>query len=375
MGMRVLVIASFPDSLLNFRGPLLGAIVARSHELHVAAPDLVEGSELRRELEAHRFNVHDIRLCRTGINPLGDLYLLWTLRRLMWRIKPDIVLAYTAKPVIYGTLAAWLAGVKHRYALITGLGYAFTGQASGLCGIIKGIVLTLYRLSLRRSHKVFFQNTDDQTDFRELGLLPNSVPSVVVNGSGVDLNTFHVASLHSGASHFLLIARLLVNKGLREYAMAAKYLKAVYPDVQFSLAGWLDGNPDAISRAELDSWIQGGYIKYLGSLQDVRPAIAQCSVYVLPSYREGTPRTVLEAMAMCRAVITTDAPGCRETVLNGETGFLVPVKSVDALITAMERFILDPDLARKLGQRGRDLAEGKYDVRKVNAVMLREMDL
>ena len=373
--MRVLVIGSYADSLSYFRGALLAAMLLRSHEVHVAAPDLLEGTELRRQLEGRRLNVHDISLCRTGLNPLGDLYLLLSLLALMRRIKPDVVLTYTAKPIIYGILAAWLAGVRRRYALITGLGFAFTEQASGLHGIVKGIVLSLYRLSLRRSHKAFFQNTDDQEYFRELGFLPISVPSVVVNGSGVDLERFHMVSIPSGAPHFLLIARLLVSKGLREYAIAAQYLKAVYPNVQFSLAGWLDDNPDSIRRDELHSWIQGGAIQYLGNLQDVRPAIAQCTVYVLPSYREGTPRTVLEAMSMCRAVITSDAPGCRETVVDGETGFLVPVKSIDALIAAMERFIHDPALARRLGQRGRALAEDKYDVKKVNAVMLSEMGL
>lgn len=373
--MRVLVIGSYADSLYNFRGALLAAMVARSHEVHVAAPDLPEGSELRRQLEGCRLNVHDISLCRTGINPFGDLYFLCSSLALMRRIKPDILLTYTAKPVIYGILAAWLAGVKRRYALITGLGYAFTGQASGLRGIVKGIMLRLYKLSLRRSHKAFFQNTDDQQHFRDLGLLPSSIPSVVVNGSGVDLIRFHAASMPTGAPHFLLIARLLVSKGLREYVKAAQHLKAVYPDVQFSFAGWLDDNPDAISRDELDSWIQGGSLQYLGNLKDVRPAIAQCSVYVLPSYREGTPRTVLEAMSMCRAVITTDAPGCRETVVDGETGFLVPVKSIDALIAAMERFIHVPALARSFGQRGRALAEDKYDVKRVNAVILSEMGL
>jgi glycosyltransferase involved in cell wall biosynthesis len=373
--MRVLVIGSYAESLINFRGALLAAILSRGNEVHVAAPDLLEGSDLQRQLERLGVIVHNISLCRTGLNPLGDLYLLCSLLALMRRIKPDVVFTYTAKPVIYGILAAWLVGVRRRYALITGLGYAFNGQASGMRGVVKGIMLCLYKLSLSRSHKAFFQNTDDQEHFCQIGLLPSSIPSVVVNGSGVDLAHFHVVSLPNGAPHFLLIARLLVSKGLREYAKAAQHLKSVYPDVQFSLAGWLDDNPDAISRDELDSWIQDGSLQYLGNLKDVRPAIAQCSVYVLPSYREGTPRTVLEAMSMCRAVITTDAPGCRETVVDGETGFLVPVKSSDALIAAMERFILDPALARRLGQRGRSLAEDKYDVKRVNAVMLNEMGM
>lgn len=373
--MRVLVIASLAVSLLNFRGPLLDAMVARGHEVHLAAPDFADVFLLRQQLEGRGFKVHDIFLRRTGTNPLFDLYTLWTLQGLMRLIQPDVVLAYTIKPVVYGILAAWLAGVPRRYALITGLGYAFTGQTRGIRGNVNVVVQHLYRHALRRAHKVFFQNPDDHASFRELGLLPTAIASVVVNGSGVDLASFSVASLPTGAPHFLLIARLLGDKGVREYAQAAQRIKASHPQVQFSLVGWLDENPDAISQAELDAWVKAGTLNYLGRLHDVRPAIAKCTTYVLPSYREGTPRSVLEAMAMGRAVITTDAPGCRETVVDGENGFLVPVKSVDALAETIERFILDPNLARRMGQRGRALAEDKYDVHQVNAVMIREMGL
>ena len=294
----------------------------------------------------------------------------------MRRTQPDVVLAYTIKPVIYGTLAAWLVGVSRRYALITGLGYAFTGHAfGGIRSKVSAVVQFLYKQALCRVHKVFFQNTDDQALFYQLGLLPASTASVVVNGSGVDLDSFSFTPLPPGAPHFLLIARLLGDKGVREYAQAAQRIKANHTDVQFSLVGWIDENPDAITQSELDNWLTAGTLNYLGCLQDVRPSIAQCTVYVLPSYREGTPRTVLEAMAMGRAVITTNAPGCRETVLNGENGFLVPVKSVDALVVAMEQFIREPDLARQMGQRGRVLVEEKFNVHSVNAVMLHEMGL
>jgi len=167
----------------------------------------------------------------------------------------------------------------------------------------------------------------------------------------------------------------LGDKGVREYAQAAQRTRALYPQSRFSLVGWLDENPDAIAQTELDAWVQAGTLDFLGRLSDVRPAIEACSVYVLPSYREGTPRTVLEAMAMGRAIITTDAPGCRETVVDGDNGFLVPVRSVDALANAMARFIIDPTLAARMGQRSRQLAVDKYDVHKVNAVMLKEMGL
>ena len=221
---------------------------------------------------------------------------------------------------------------------------------------------------------MFFQNPDDETLFRKFRLLPETVPSFVVNGSGVDVAEYSVAPLPDKPC-FLLIARLLGDKGLREYAQAAQLVKSVYPEAVFRLVGWIDDNPDAITQRELDQWVDSGLLEFLGRLDDVRPAISGCSVYVLPSYREGTPRTVLEAMAMGRAVITTDAPGCRETVVDGDNGFLVPVKDINALADAMIKMVDTPGLAASMGERSRRIAEEKYDVHKVNAAMLEGMGI
>ncbi|MER1946504.1 glycosyltransferase family 4 protein [Stutzerimonas stutzeri] len=373
--MTFLLIAGYPDSLLNFRGPLLDALLARGLAVHVAAPDLPLGSPLRQQLEARCLQVHDVPLRRSGMNPLADFATLVQLWRLMRRIRPDHVLGYTIKPVIYGSLAACLAGVPRRFALITGLGYAFTGQqAGGLRGRLRALIQRLYSLALVSTHKVFFQNPDDEALFRFLDILRLGTPSCVVNGSGVDVAQFAVSPLPA-APRFLLIARLLGDKGVREYVEAARQVRGRYPEAQFSLVGWIDENPDAIEQAELDAWVTEGVVEYLGHLKDVRPAIADCSVYVLPSYREGTPRTVLEAMAMGRAIITTDAPGCRETVVDGDNGFLVPVKAVNELAAAMLRFVEQPLLAAQMGSRSRQIAEEKYDVHRVNAVMLKEMGI
>lgn len=370
---RLLLIAGLAESILNFRGDLLRAFQSKGLEIHVAAPPLADESGLRRDLEACGWIVHDIPLLRAGVNPLADLRTLWNLWRLMCRVKPDWVLPYTIKPVIYGLLAARLAGVPGRYAMITGLGYAFMGNAkrSQLARLVRG----LYRVALRSASKVFFQNGDDERLFRQLNLLKPDTPSCVVNGSGVNIAQFEVAPLPDSGLSFLLIARLLGDKGVREFVSAARKVKEKYPEARFSMVGWIDANPDCISSGELASWVEEGLIDYLGRLSDVRPAIASHTVYVLPSYREGTPRSVLEAMAMGRPIITTDAPGCRETVIDGVNGFVVPVKSAEALVQAMLMFIEEPGIAERMGAHSRDIAETKYDVHKVNEVVMTEMGI
>lgn len=370
--MKFLLIASFPDSLLHFRGPLIDALLAEGQEVHVAAPDLPLLSPMREKLEALGIKVHEVPLRRTGTNPVADLRLLLHLTRLVLRIRPQRVLGYTIKPVIYGTLAAWMARVPQRFVLVTGLGYAFQGE--GERGLLRSVVQSLYALALRHAQKAFFQNPDDERLFRQLGLLPSKVSSCVVNGSGVDVTAYAQAPLPS-EPRFLLIARLLGDKGVREYAHAARRIRTRHSEAVFGLVGWIDENPDAIGQEELDGWLKEGILEFHGRMADVRPAIANCNVYVLPSYREGTPRTVLEAMAMGRAIVTTNAPGCRETVIDGENGFLVPVKSAEALEAAMQRFIDEPTLASRMGLRSRAIAEERYDVNKVNAVMLNEMGI
>ena len=374
--MTFLLIASYPDSLIKFRGPLIEALCKKGLQVHIAVPDIEQNTEIKKELESKGIVIHDIPLRRTGMNPLVDMNTLVHLWKLMRRIKPNYVMGYTIKPVIYGSLAAWLAKVPKRFALITGLGYAFQGQeiTSIKRGLVRKLVQRLYATALSTTHQVFFQNPDDEALFRQLNILKSSTPSFVVNGSGVNVSEYELTPLPS-QPRFLLIARLLGDKGIKEYAEAAKLIKQEHAGIDFDLVGWIDENPDAIKQQELDTWISEGTINYLGKLTDVRPAISNSSVYVLPSYREGTPRTVLEAMSMGRAIITTDAPGCRETVVDGDNGFLVPVKSADALVNAMNNLIQSPELVQKMGQRSREIAEQKYDVHKVNDVMLREMGI
>ena len=366
---KFILVASHPDSLLNFRGPLIRALLSKDLEVHVAAPDLNADSLIRRSLESYGVNVHKIHMKRTGMNPISDLRTIFQLWILMKKIKPNYFLGYTHKPVIYGNLAAWMAGVNKQFALITGLGYTFQSQILWLNHLLQ----FLYRISMRRVEKVFFQNPDDETLFQNLGIIKTSdQKSVVVNGSGVDLKKFNIASFPKKIQ-FLLIARLLGDKGVREYFKAAKAVRKNHPDIKFGLVGWIDNHPDAISKKELDDSIDAGDIFFYGRMDDVKPAISESSVYVLPSYREGTPRTVLEAMAMGRPIITTDAPGCKETVKDGINGYIVKVKSSQALVEAMLCFIEQPELIESMGNSSRKIAEEKYDVDKVNKHMMIEM--
>ena len=378
--MKFLMISSYLPSVLNFRGKLLEAIHAQGLEIHVLAPDLQDYPDELNKLQQLGYQVHTVPMQRTGTNPIQALKTLKSIYQLIRQIQPNYVLSYTIKPVIYGTLAAMLGKVPHRFALITGLGYAFQNAESGQRSIFQKLVHGLYAQALKRSDKVFFQNPDDLKLFQDMHLLDASKPTVVVNGSGVNVQDFDVLPLPQNdvgtvKASFLLIARLLGDKGVREYAESARIIKAQYPESEFHLVGWIDDNPSAISQVELDTWIADGRLKYWGKLSDVRPAIAQSSVYVLPSYREGTPRTVLEAMAMGRAIITTDAPGCRETVSHGVNGYLVGVKSVDDLVQCMQYFIEDPKLIEYMGQRSREIALNKYDVHQVNKHMMAEMDI
>lgn len=378
--MKFLIIASHPVSVLKFRGHLIQALKNKGYEVHIAAPLFESYPEIVIKLQSLGYNIHDVSMQRTGTNPLADAKTLKSLYTLMRDIKPTYVLAYTIKPVIYGTLAAWAANVPHRFALITGLGYAFQQvEETGKRSYFQKIIHELYRQALSKTDKVFFQNPDDLNLFKQLKLTNNKTPTAIVNGSGVDTSEYNITPLPISNKQpeirFLLIARLLADKGIREYANAAKIIKNKYPEINFDLVGLIDSNPTAISQQELDEWVDEGLLNFWGRLDDVRPAIAASSIYVLPSYREGTPRTVLEAMSMGRPIITTDAPGCRETVVDSYNGYLVPVKSVDGLVKAMQEFILNPDLISTMGNASRKIAEDKFDVHSVNNVMINEMNL
>lgn len=368
---RIVVVASEPQSLVTFRGHLLSEMVKLGHEVYACAPG--ENDAVARDLAEMGVQYRAIYLNRTGVNPLADVVSLVKLTRLFRSLRPDVFLGYTIKPVIYGSLAARIAGVGRTYSMITGLGYSFSG--SGMRSKVIGyLVRSMYRLVLKRNDRVIFQNPDDLRLLLDLGLIESEDKARIVNGSGVDVSTYAAQPLPQELS-FLLIARLLRDKGIVEYVEAARAIRAEHPQVKCRLVGIFDENPAAISKSEVMDWVDTGAIEFLGSMSDVRPALGDCSVYVLPSYREGTPRTVLEAMSSGRPIITTDAPGCRETVDDGKNGTLVPVRDADALSAAMRWFIEHPDQIAVMGERSRRKVLEKYDVRKVTPTILDAMDL
>jgi glycosyltransferase involved in cell wall biosynthesis len=372
---RFLLIGSLDEYILRFRRELILSLQTAGYEVHVACPGLTEGSAVHTELSALGFIPHDIPLSRTGMNPLSDLWLVFALYRLMRNLRPARVLGYAIKPVIYGSIAAWFARVPHRYALVPGLGYAFNESNAG--STTQRLIHALYRVGLKCTCGVIFQNPDDLALFRLLGILGLRQKSFLVNGSGVNLPRYALAPLPPPTApvRFLLIARLLKSKGIREYAYAASIVKQRMPAAQFDIVGWFDKGPDALSQQELTQWVKDGTVNFLGKLVDVRPAISACLVYVLPSYREGTPRSVLEAMSMGRAIISTDTPGCRQTVREGINGYLVPVGDGKTLAEAMLRFITNPELAAQMAAESRKMAEEIFDVNKVTHAMLTAMGI
>ncbi len=310
------------------------------------------------------------------MNPICDLVNAWRLAILLKRSKVDASLAYFIKPVIFGNVAAFFARVPKRFCMIEGLGYVFTpsgGHEPIRRKILRMLVSLLYKLSLLHAHRVFLLNEDDIAEMLNRGLLRHA-QVVKLNGIGIDLAQWMPTPAVSQPITFLLAARLLREKGIVEYAEAARVVKSKFPNTRFILLGSVDPNPGSLKPDEVNLWVNEGLLEWPGHVP-VQSWLTRASVYVLPSYREGVPRSTQEAMAMGRAVITTDAPGCRETVVHGLNGFLVPVRDAVALADAMMRFIKQPELIETMGKASRALAVERFDVHKVNAVMLAAMGI
>ena len=367
--MKISIISSHAPSLVKFRLPFILSLVSNGNCVYALAPNYT--AESRSEIIKAGAVPVDFKLSRAGMNPFRDLRDAWALACLLRRLKPDLTLAYFIKPVIYGTLAAWLARVPRRFAMIEGLGFVFTPGTERLSlrrRLLMAGVQFLYKLAMSKADRVIFLNPDDQAEFVGGGLLSQG-KSFLLGGIGVDLVEWAPVPAVVRPVTFMLIARLLREKGVFEFSEAARRVKKRYPETRFVLLGDVDPNPGSLPRHLVQGWVDDGVLEWPGHVPVV-PWLAQASVYVLPSYREGVPMSTQEAMAMGRAVMTTDVPGCRETVVDGVNGFLVPARNAPALAAAMRKFIEQPHLIAQMGRESRRLAEERFDVHKVNRQLI-----
>lgn len=354
----------------NMRRELLEAVAARGHRVTVVSPE--PAGIMAGPLAEFGASYREWPVNRTGIDPVEDLRSARHLYSILRAERPDVVLVYQIKAVLIAPLAAKLARVEYVVTLVNGLGAVFDDHGFGQTRKAK-LARFAYGLSLKNVDEIVFQNADDPELLRSLGLLSERAHWRVVPGTGVDLAKLSPQPPHAGPPTFTLISRLLVSKGIRELVAAARIVRARFPQVRCRLVGQLEapGHPDGVRRAELDGWIAEGLVEYAGFSDDIAGVLAATTVFVLPSYyREGVPRTNLEALAVARPIVTTDWVGCRETVEDGVNGFLVVPKDVAALAERMERYVRDPSLVARHGRASRALAERRFDVRKVNALML-----
>lgn len=344
------------------------AIGARKegYEVHIATPE----PKSQAILQQPGFIYHTICLSRRGKNPLAELKTLRSIYRLYREVKPDLVHLVTIKPVLYGSLMARLAKVPAVVAAISGLGSVFTTQQPS-AKVLRAGVKQLYRFALKHPNmKIIFQNEDDR-DYLLKKATFSAHQTVLVRGSGVDITQYQLIPEKDGRPVVMMVARLLKDKGVQEFISAAKHLKTTGQDAQFLLVGESDhDNPAFIEDAQLQQWEREGFVELLGYREDVADLMAQANLVVLPSYREGLPKVLVEAAACGRAVITTDVPGCRDAIRPNQTGLLVPVRDAQALAKAIQTLLENPDLRKQFGQSGRQLAEEEFAIEHIVAAHL-----
>lgn len=370
VNMKIAVLSSHTPSLFWFRMDMMKDFIKYGHEVIALGSD--PEAKWKDKFKEYNIDYRQVLVERNGTNPLKDIETYRMLYKFMKKEKPDKVFAYQAKTIVYGSIAAKLNGITEVYTLIAGLGSIFRG--TGFKNkIVKTIMKIEYWIACKCSKKVFFQNNDDKNEFIYNGLIKDN-KIVIINGSGVNLDKFKPTPLPQEPA-FLYIGRLIKDKGIIEYLEACKEVKEKYPNIRCLLVGPYDSNPSALKPEELETYINSGIIEYFGEQSDVRPFIAQCSTYILPSYHEGTPKTVLEAMAMGRAVITSNAPGCKETVTNGINGYLVEVKGIKELVGKMEYLISNTEINQIMGTASLKIVKEKYDVKIVNKAIMQTIGL
>lgn len=351
---HIVLVGNTAWSMYNFRAGLIKGLIKIGYRVTVMAPSDDDFDKRIEELGVQFINV---RIEAKGTNPFVDFLLIERFRRIFKFIHPDFLFFYTIKPNIYGSFAARLLNIPH-VAVVTGLGYTFINN-----NMVARIARILYELAFKSANEIWFLNNEDLRVFLDNRLIPHSKGNIL-KGEGVNLERFTPSNTQCEQVSFLLMARMLWDKGVGEYVEAARMLCLKYPEVQFRILGFMGvDNPNAISEEQMLSWQNEGVIKYMGSTADVVPFVKDASCIVLPSsYREGVPISLLEAAAMCKPIVTTDNVGCRDTVDDTISGFLCKVKDPESLADAMEKVILmSPEQRQMMGEAGRVKIEKEFD--------------
>ena len=371
---KITIISNQAFSLINFRGKFLEFLYNNNYKIHCLAPDFTE--EIKKELIEIGCIPIDYKLNRSSVNPITEFLHFFLLFFKIKKINPDIIFSYSIKPVIYASIISYFVKTPKCFSLIEGLGYIFTYHRSfGLIYyrvLLKFIVIQMYKLSLPFNKKVFFLNTSDINEFQSRRLV-SVEQTELIDGIGLDLKYFsYQPATPKDKIVFLYLGRLLREKGLYEFIEAAIKIRKVTSQASFLVVGDIDTNPGSINEREVKQWVKEGLIDWIRFTRDVRPYLQKSSVFVLPSYyREGLPRSIQEAMAIGRPIITCDSVGCRETVEENKNGFLVPIRDSETLAKKMEIFLEQRKLINQMGLESRKIAEKRFDVHKINQIFLK----
>ncbi|RXZ43463.1 glycosyltransferase family 4 protein [Crenobacter cavernae] len=345
-------------SLYNFRHGLISTLLEKGVKVIILAPK----DECSEKLAKLGCQVIDLNMSAKGVNPVEDIGLIVRMARMYRRIRPDFIIHYTIKPNIYGSIAAKLAGVAS-IAVTTGLGYTFVND-----NLVAHITRQLYKQSFRFPKEVWFLNNDDRQAFLDYRLV-DRYKAMILHSEGINATHFapQAKPVEDGRLRFLLIARMLWDKGVGEFVEAARHVRKHHPNVVFQLLGACSvPNPSVIGREQIAEWEKEGVIEYLGSMPDVRPMIAQADCMVLPSYREGVPRTLMEAASMAKPLIATNVPGCRDVIREGETGLLCHAKNAVSLAACIERVLAMSAKERQMmGEAGRRFMIERFDEQRI----------
>lgn len=365
--MRVVFIASKTSSLLNFRGQLMKDIMAKGHKVIA----IVSDNKCEDDLKKMGVELVTVQLKRTSISPMNNFLYLRKLKKILKSIKPDKVFSYTIKPVIFGSIAAHIAGVSEIYSLVCGLGQVYSVN-NFKTRIVRSICNKAYKLAFKYNQKVIFQNQDDINEFVQKHLIEKN-KTALVDGSGVDLRIFKKNKLPQNHS-FIMVSRIIKEKGVVEYLEAAKIVKAKYPGCSFTFIGAFDESYEKDYK-EFLKVIDKNVVNYIPETNQVANFISKHDIFVLPTYyREGIPKTLLEATAMGRPIITTKTPGCKHTVKESVNGYFVKTKDVQDLATKMELMINEPNL-QQMGEESYKLCVKKFDIKIINKKMLEILNI